>query len=87
MAVRNAAAAGLHGRVAAGVFVLLCGLILVMLVLSGIEYPEISGQTAPWYTQPGIIVRIPAIPWIPPSLLGARLLRFTTAHRSAGTRA
>jgi hypothetical protein len=67
--------AGLLGRTAVRVFAVLCAVILVLLVLHGIEYPEISGQTAPWYTQPGVIVRIPAMPWLMPGLLGALMLR------------
>lgn len=67
--------AGILGRPAVRVFVALCIAILVLLVLRGIEYPEISGQTSPWYTQPGVIVRIPAIPWLMPGLLAAFLLR------------
>ena len=58
--------AGLLGKVCVHVFVALCVVFMVLLVLHGIEYPEISGQTAPWYTQPGVIVRIPAIPWLMP---------------------
>lgn len=67
--------AGLLGRTAVRVFVVLSAVILVLLVLHGIEYPEISGQTAPWYTQPGVIVRIPAMPWVMPGLMGALMLR------------
>ena len=67
--------AGLLGRTAVRVFVALCIVILVLLALHGIEYPKISGQTAPWYTQPGVIVRIPAIPWLMPGVLAAMLLR------------
>jgi hypothetical protein len=67
--------AGLLGRTAVRVFVALCLVILALLALHGIEYPEISGRTAPWYTQPGVIVRIPAIPWLMPGLLAAMLLR------------
>ena len=67
--------AGLLGRTAVRVFVVLCAVILVLLVLHGIEYPEISGQTAPWYTQPGVIVRIPAIPWLMPGVMAALMLR------------
>jgi hypothetical protein len=67
--------AGLLGRMAVRVFVVLCLVILVLLVLHGIEYPEISGRAAPWYTQPGVIVRIPAIPWLMPALMGAMLLK------------
>jgi len=67
--------AGLLSKTAMRVLLVLCGVILVLLVLRGIEYPDISGQTAPWYTQPGVIVRIPAIPWLMPGVLGAILLR------------
>ena len=75
--------AGLLGRTAVRVFVVLCAVILVLLVLRGIEYPDISGQTAPWYTQPGVIVRIPAMPWLMPGLLGALLLRPSRAAEPA----
>ena len=68
--------AGVLGRVAARVFVAVCLCIIVLLALRGIEFPEISGQTAPWYSQPGIVVRIPAIPWVMPGILGVVLLRF-----------
>jgi hypothetical protein len=67
--------AGILGRGGVRVFVAFCIAILVLLVLRGVEYPEISGQVAPWYTQPGVIVRIPAIPWLMPGLLAAMLLR------------
>ena len=67
--------AGLLGKVCMGVFVTLCVAFGVLLVLHGIEYPEISGQTAPWYTQPGVIVRIPAIPWLMPGVIAAMVLR------------
>jgi hypothetical protein len=76
--------AGVLGRVAARVFVALCLCIIVLLALRGIEFPEISGQTAPWYSQPGVVLRIPAIPWVMPGILGVMLLRFagTTARRA-----
>ena len=69
--------AGMLSKTAMRVLVALCTVILVLLVLHGIEFPDISGQTAPWYTQPGVIVRIPAIPWLMPGVLGAILLRTT----------
>jgi hypothetical protein len=49
--------------------------LVLLLVMRGLEFPEISGNTAPWYTRPGVIAGIPAIPWIMPCLLGAVLLR------------
>ena len=67
--------AGLLGRTAVRVFAALCILALVLLVLRGIEFPDISGHAAPWYTQPGVIVRIPAMPWVMPGILAAFLLR------------
>jgi len=69
--------AGMLGKTAMRVLVALCAVILVLLVLRGIEFPDISGQTAPWYTQPGVIVRISAIRWLMPGVLGAILLRAT----------
>ncbi len=57
--------------------------ILVALILvRGIAFPEISSNTAPWYTQPGVIAGIPAIPWFLPTLLGIVLLRRAGEARS-----
>ena len=75
------AAAGAQRPLGARIIAGLCVLILVLLVLGGIEYPTISGDTAPWYAQPAVIVRIPAIPWVMPALLGVVLLR--AARRAA----
>ena len=66
---------GLLGKTGVRVFVVLCTVILVLLVLHGIEFPEISGQAAPWYTQPGVIVRIPAMPWLMPGVMAALMLK------------
>ena len=43
--------------------------------MRGVAYPEISSDTAPWYTRPGVIAGIPAIPWIMACLLGVVVLR------------
>jgi hypothetical protein len=48
---------------------------LLFLLMRGVSYPEISAATAPWYTQPGVIAGIPAVPWLMPGLLGVVLLR------------
>jgi len=40
-----------------------------------LTFPELSGDTAPWYFHVGFIVDIPAVPWIMPCLLGVVLLR------------
>ena len=50
-------------------------ILLVLLVVRGVSFPELSGNTAPWYVRPGFIAGIPAIPWIMPCLLGVVLLR------------
>ena len=75
------------GRVASRIYVAANLFLLLLVVVGGVSYPEISGRTAPWYTRPGVIARIPAIPWLMPCLLGVVLLRRAgDAHRlrSAG---
>lgn len=63
------------GSTAARTYAGASAVLLLLVVIGGVSYPEISGRTAPWYTQPGVIARIPAIPWIMPCLLGVVLLR------------
>ena len=67
--------ARLVGRGAAWAYATASAILVLLLVLRGLEFPEISANTAPWYTRPGVIAGIPAIPWIMPGLLGAVLLR------------
>jgi hypothetical protein len=62
-------------RGAARAYVIACMILLLLLVMGGLSYPELSASTAPWYVRPGFIARIPAIPWIMPALLGVVLLR------------
>lgn len=63
------------GRIAARAYVAASLVFVLFLFMRGVSYPEISANTAPWYTQPGVIAGIPAIPWIMPYLLGVVLLR------------
>jgi hypothetical protein len=63
------------GRGAAVAYATASAVLMLFLIMRGFEYPEISGRTAPWYTQPGVIAGIPAIPWLMPSLMGALLVR------------
>jgi hypothetical protein len=63
------------GRIAARSYVFASFFLLVCLLLRGVSYPEISATAAPWYTRPGVIAGIPAIPWMMPGLLGVVLLR------------
>ena len=57
-------------------------LLVLLIIIRGLVFPEISANTAPWYTRPGVIAGIPAIPWIMPCLLGAVLLRRAGDGRS-----
>ena len=42
---------------------------LLFLLIRGLHYPD--GRTTPWYTSPGFIVGIPAVPFIMPFLLAS----------------
>lgn len=42
-------------------------LAVVGLILRGLQYPDLAEN---WYTTPGMVVGIPAIPWLLPYLLG-----------------
>ena len=61
------------GRGAARAFVIVSFVALLFLVIRGIQYPD--GRATPWYTNPGFIVGIPAVPFIMPFLFGVVLLR------------
>jgi hypothetical protein len=63
------------GRGAARAYVIASAVLVALVVMSGVTYPEISSNTAPWYTRPGVIARIPAVPWTMPYLLGVVVLR------------
>lgn len=67
--------ARLLGRSAALGYVTASVILLFLILLRGVEYPEISANTPPWYTRPGVIAGIPAVPWFMPTLLGVVLLR------------
>jgi hypothetical protein len=61
------------GRGAARAFMIVSFVALLFLVIRGIQYPD--GRVTPWYTSPGFIVGIPAVPFIMPFLFGVVLLR------------
>jgi hypothetical protein len=63
------------GRGAVRAYVTASMVLVVLLVMRGVSFPELSSDTAPWYVRPGFIAGIPAIPWIMPYLLGVVLLR------------
>ena len=66
---------GWLGRGAARAYVIASAVLVSLVVMAGVMYPEISSATAPWYTSPGVIARIPAVPWIMATLLGVVVLR------------
>lgn len=63
----------LLGRRATRVFIIVSSVALVFLMIRGIQYSD--GRATPWYTSPGFIVGIPAVPFIMPFLFGVVLLR------------
>jgi hypothetical protein len=68
------------GRGAARAFMIVNGVALLFLVIRGVQYPD--GRATPWYTSPGFIVGIPAVPFIMPFLLGVVLLRRAGGEQS-----
>ena len=62
-----------HG--AARTFMVISLLALVLLVIRGLHFPNPKALSTPWYTSPGFIVGIPAVPFIIPFLFGVVLLR------------
>ncbi len=68
----------LLGRGAATAYVTISAIFVLLMILRGLAFPEISANTAPWYTRPGVIAGVPAVPWVMPCLLGAVLLRRTS---------
>ncbi len=67
--------AGWLGRGATRAYVIVNMILLLLVVTRGLSFPELSGNTAPWYVRPGFIAGIPAIPWFMSGLLGVVLLR------------
>ena len=70
------------GRNTARAYVALNLLALALLMLRGLSFPSPVGDPAPWYTRPGFIVGIPAVPWFMPYFLGVLLLRRAGANRA-----
>lgn len=44
-------------------------------MIRGVQYPDPRALSTPWYTNPGFVVGIPAVPFIMPFLFGVVLLR------------
>jgi hypothetical protein len=65
----------LLGRGATRAFMIVNGIALLFLVIRGLQYPDPRALSTPWYTSPGFVVGIPAVPFIMPFLFGVVLLR------------
>ncbi len=52
---------------------------LTALVIRGLQFPDPTALSAPWYMTPGLIAGIPAVPFIVPYLLGVAALRRSSA--------
>ena len=63
------------GRGAARAFMIISLVALLLLVIRGLHFPDPRALSMPWYTNPGFIVGIPAVPFIIPFLFGVVLLR------------
>lgn len=71
---------GWIGRNTSRAYVALSLLTLALLMLRGVSFPSPGSDPAPWYTRPGFIVGIPAVPWFMPYFLGVLLLRRAGAN-------
>ncbi|MGI8783719.1 MAG: hypothetical protein ACR2L2_08750 [Acidobacteriota bacterium] len=63
------------GRGATRAYVTVNFVALLFIVMRGMAFPDPTALSTAWYTGPGFIAGIPAVPWIMPFLLGVVLLR------------
>jgi hypothetical protein len=66
---------GWLGRGATRSYVIANLLLLILIMIKGLSYPDPTATSAPWYFNLAFIAGIPAVPWIMPYLLGVVLLR------------
>ena len=66
---------GWLGRGATRAFVIANVVALLLILIRGLSFPDPNAGATPWYTHPGFIAGIPAVPWIMPYLIGVALLR------------
>lgn len=74
---------GWLGRGAATTLQLLSGLGLAFLVARGFAFPSLKAAFSHWYTVPGFVAGIPAVPWMPLCAIGVLLLRRVGRERAA----
>jgi hypothetical protein len=63
------------GRKASIAYIIVNFIALFFIVIKVLEHPDPAGTSQPWYTVPGFILGVPALPLIMPALLGVVLLR------------
>jgi hypothetical protein len=63
------------GRNASRLFSALSLIAATLLCLRGVSFPVPGAGPAAWYTRPGFVVGIPAVPWFIPYFLGVVVLR------------
>ncbi len=63
------------GRKASVAYIIVSFIALFFIVIKVLERPDPAAASQPWYTIPGFILGVPALPLIMPSLLGVVLLR------------
>src|SRR5712691_672812 len=63
------------GRTATRAFIIVSFVALLFLMMRGLQYSNPAALSTPWYTNPGFVVGIPAVPFIMPFLFGVVLLR------------
>lgn len=66
---------GWLGRGATRAYVAVNMIAMLFLVMRGMSFPDPAALSTPWYTQPGFVAGIPAVPFIMPFLLGVVILR------------
>ena len=63
------------GRRASLVYIIVSFIASFLIVIKVLEHPDPAAASQPWYTVPGFILGVPALPLIMPHLLGVVLLR------------
>jgi len=63
------------GRKASLAYIIVNFIALFFIVIKVVEHPDPAAVSQPWYAIPGIVLVVPALPLVMPSLLGVVLLR------------
>ena len=67
--------AGWLGRGACRAYLAVSVIAVVFLMMRGLQFPDPAALSTPWYTTPGFIAGIPAVPFLMPCLMGVISLR------------